>query len=249
MKFQCRVSYNGVIGLAGPSVAMEVATLTTPSTPILSLCVCGDPLCVIPYGLCHCGCERQTTISKQNHKLHGWIKGAPLLYVRGHIGKKPIPLSERFWNFVNKNGPIVREELGPCWIWTGAVNDHGYGVVWDGKAPCLAHRASWILSHGVIDDAMNVCHCCDNPPCVNSEHLFLGDHLANMQDMAKKGRAVVPGLRGEQCYNAKFTEENVREIRASGLSRIESLRFFSQKFNVSESAVSNVLYGAGWKGV
>lgn len=90
----------------------------------------------------------------------------------------------------------VNEETG-CWEWTAqrAKGKWPYGHFRIGKKTWLAHRASWFLHRGVIPDGMDVCHRCDNPSCVNAEHLFLGTQLDNTVDAARKGRLAT----GRQC--------------------------------------------------
>lgn len=75
-----------------------------------------------------------------------------------------------------------------CWLWTGCVNGDGYGLVNHGRRTMLAHRMAWILGRGQIPDGMRVLHRCDNPPCVNMRHLWLGTQKDNVQDCIRKGR-------------------------------------------------------------
>jgi len=100
------------------------------------------------------------------------------------------PIIARFWDKVE---PMF-DDRG-CWEWRGRGNQSGYGqlfVGYDGIAsrPVLAHRASWRINVGPIPNGLCVLHRCDNPPCVNPGHLFLGTRLVNNRDMIAKGRFV-----------------------------------------------------------
>jgi hypothetical protein len=100
----------------------------------------------------------------------------------------PSPL-ERFWAKVDLNGPIPAHmpHLGPCAVWTASHDGRGYGqFVLRGHRKVQAHRWIWEQVNGSIPPGLEVCHRCDNPPCVR--HLFLGTHKQNMEDAAAKGR-------------------------------------------------------------
>lgn len=84
-----------------------------------------------------------------------------------------------------------------CWLWVGALFKSGYGKFSRGDRKIRAHRASYELYVGKIPRGMQVLHRCDNPPCVNPDHLFIGTHMDNMLDMESKGRA-------------KWIQENLR---------------------------------------
>lgn len=101
-------------------------------------------------------------------------------------------VAERFWPKVDKNGPVVRAELGPCWVWTGCQDDRGRGQISAPGGKVRVHRLAWTLCNGEIPGGSSVLHRCDNPRCVNPEHLFLGTQADNIHDMWSKGRAVMP---------------------------------------------------------
>lgn len=83
-------------------------------------------------------------------------------------------------------GPVVL--LYPCAEWTGRRNRGGYGLTRACGKPLLAHRQAWAIAFGPIPDGLCVLHRCDNPPCCEPTHLFLGTRADNMRDMALKGR-------------------------------------------------------------
>jgi hypothetical protein len=100
----------------------------------------------------------------------------------------------RFWDKVNKQGPVMREELGPCWVWTGAQHPSGYGLWHEDilTGVIYAHRHSYEMAHpdeAPLPRDIFVMHKCDNPPCVRPSHLGKGTNADNLRDMAEKGRA------------------------------------------------------------
>lgn len=110
------------------------------------------------------------------------------------MSKVKIPVADRFWSKVNKNGPVPahRPELGPCWLWTGGTSSAGYGnfTYMDeqgNQAWISAHRYSWIESDGDPGDLF-VLHGCDTRRCVRRHHLFIGDSADNAHDCISKGR-------------------------------------------------------------
>lgn len=105
-------------------------------------------------------------------------------------GPKIAPVADRFWPKVNKSGPTIRAELGSCWVWTASRDRSGYGKFGRGRLRgwTKASRVSWELAHGAIPNGLWVLHRCDNPPCVNPGHLFLGTARDNNRDTAAKGR-------------------------------------------------------------
>jgi len=140
--------------------------------------------------LCECGCGGLAPIAKMTNKRLGHIKGQPVRFIRYHQYNQwqAISFVERFWKSVDKNGPTVRPELGPCWLWKGHRNTpDGYGRIQYGDAQVLTHRAAWFIETGKWPDPQALHHC-DNRQCVRFAHLFEGDHQANMDDKVMKGR-------------------------------------------------------------
>lgn len=117
---------------------------------------------------------------------------------------------DRFWAKVDKSGD--------CWIWRGAVflsgRGIGHGTIKVRGRPTLAHRFSWQIHYGDIPVGSLVCHHCDNPPCVNPEHLYLGTQSTNMKDRSDRGRTARGGRNGR----AKLSENQVQWIRSSAMS-------------------------------
>ena len=128
-----------------------------------------------------------------------------------------------------------------CILHTGCTTKGGYGLVcYKGKTQ-LAHRASYSKSKGVIPAGMVVMHTCDNPLCINPDHLVVGTQRENRVDCVTKGRANVS--KGEEHYCAKLTEDIVREIRASSLTNTE----LSEMYGVHRRTISDARRGKTWR--
>jgi len=159
--------------------------------------------------------------------------------------KRPIPINQRFWAKVNKDGPIIRPEIGPCWIWTGKINKrYGYGMFCHShSAYTQAHRFSYALTNGPIPDGLLVCHRCDNRPCVRPTHLFAGTHQDNSMDAVNKGRWTT----GEKNGASKLTADQVKEIRLRYASGTESQKTIAADFGINRAMVSYLCSGHSWK--
>jgi len=138
----------------------------------------------------------------------------------------------RFWSRTKR--------VGSCLEWQGTRIHSGYGKTsLDGKT-VAAHRLAWIFSHGPIPPGLYVCHSCDNPPCVEPSHLWLGTNTDNMQDMVSKGREI--RTFGEKNPSARLTDEEVRQIRrhaANGINRHLQAKYF----DVSDTTISDIVHG------
>lgn len=112
---------------------------------------------------------------------------------------------ENFWTKVDIRKP------DECWNWLGTKNPHGYGKLrFRSRNKYLAHRLSWSLANGEIPDGMNILHKCDNPSCVNPNHLYPGTQSQNLKDAYSRGRY---SQKGEHGNGRKLTLAQVLEIR------------------------------------
>lgn len=140
----------------------------------------------------------------------------------------------RFWARVNKT-----EE---CWLWEGPRNHFGYGLFAFARQTLATHRVSFELAYGPIPSPLFVLHKCDNPRCVNPEHLYLGTQLDNMRD--RQSRTGYP--QGIKHHMAKLTENEVREIRrlyADGTSQIS----LAEQFNSDQTNISMIVNRKTWR--
>ena len=129
-----------------------------------------------------------------------------------------------------------------CWIWTG-VTRNGYGSFFvRGVGWRYAHRISWILVNGPIPDGLCVLHRCDNRPCVNPAHLFLGTKAENTADMVSKGRGRGGVSRGESNPTSKLTETQVREIRKETCPERET----AARYGVTRANINYIKRGVTW---
>jgi hypothetical protein len=136
---------------------------------------------------------------------------------------------------------VTVKEPDQCWEWTAARID-GYGYY----RHYMAHRVAYELHHGVHPGKLKVCHTCDNPPCCNPHHLFLGTQKENVADMNAKGRG--NPSRGEQVHTVKITEDDVREIRRLHASGVTQVRLGAD-YGLSQSNVWHIVHRSSWKHV
>lgn len=99
-------------------------------------------------------------------------------------------VAERFWEKVNKNGPVPpnRPELGPCWIWEASIHPNGYGQFCFKGRQRRSHHVAVFLAKGEMPKGYRVCHHCDIRACVRETHFFYGTQKENIADGIRKGR-------------------------------------------------------------
>lgn len=141
------------------------------------------------------------------------------------------------WTLTQRLDHYTDKSSGPdaCWPWTGRRTKDGYGqLLWQGK-PQRVHRLAWMAAHGPIPPGLHVLHKCDNRPCRNEAHLWLGTNAENNADMMGKGRH----------GTAKLTEADARAIRAAtGMQKD-----IAKRFGVTQANVSCIRSGKTWRHV
>lgn len=210
-----------------------------------------------PSGLCMCGCGKHTPISDRTNKGKGLIKGQPREYIKGHYNAR-VPLEERFWSKVNKQGPLpsevaVREypEIAEtqCWEWLGFVNRKGYGTfsfpesMLGSNRSQAAQRAAWFFATGALP-ILQTLHKCDNRKCVRFLHLFEGTNQENVDDKVRKNRQ--SHSCGEDASNVKLTWTQVRSIRKQANAGIER-SVLAKNFGVTKENIGYIVTGVTWK--
>ena len=159
--------------------------------------------------------------------------------------KADVSEKQRFWQKVRKSG---NDE---CWEWTAARCRFGYGRFTVDGRDVAAHRYSWESYNGKIPDGLLVLHHCDNPGCVNPNHLFLGTQQDNVDDMMAKGRGFFPGPKDKTNIGRhlrKLSVEQVKQIKklsAHGFSQ----SMLGRMFGVTSANISSIQRGITWKRV
>jgi hypothetical protein len=146
-----------------------------------------------------------------------------------------------FWAKVNISGPTN------CWPWMASKIPDGYGNFSINGKIMLTHRLAWEFTFGPIPEGMNICHTCDNPPCCNPAHLFLGTQIDNIRDMIQKGHLVIAHHTGETNGTHKLTWEQVAEIRRLYLTGDYSQSTLGKMFGVCTNGISLITRNKIWR--
>lgn len=154
---------------------------------------------------------------------------------------KPKTAVERFWANVDKRGP------DDCWLWTASRKPFGYGQMMIAGKMKRAHRYSWELASGSPPDGgLSVCHSCDNPPCVNPKHLYLGTQGDNIREAERKGRLFRPNAHKTHCPSGHpYDLENTRiQVKKGYTYRVcrECRRLYDRK-RAAQSITASSLPG------
>ena len=162
-----------------------------------------------------------------------------------NINRRPgIGFEKRFWSTVKKG------KKNECWLWLGGPGCRGYGSISTDPVgdnirgvSLRANRASWIIHYGKISNNLFVLHKCDNPSCVNPNHLWLGTQAQNMADMRIKKR----DSRGEKHPLSKINKKVVIKILSEKRTKRGDIKKIAEKYDVQESQVRQIRQGDVWK--
>jgi hypothetical protein len=133
--------------------------------------------------------------------------------------------------------------ITPCWLWTAAKNDKGYGIVKREGTCWRVSRLAYKVFVGPFDEALNILHKCDTPSCFNPEHLYPGTQQDNAEDRYRRSRD--PSRIGADNSRAILNESKVLEI-ARLLQEGYPQAYIAEQFRVSPSCISNISTGKTW---
>lgn len=185
---------------------------------IVSLCICRDPQCTIPYGLCHCGCGKQTRLAKITNHARFRIAGQPYRYFHSHAQCSSGP------EYLIEN----RGYKTPCWVWQRHINHNGYGMMRDetrtGKLRS-AHKTYYERKYGAVPAGKQLDHLCRLRRCVNPDHLEPVVFPVNV-------------ARGASCT---ISTETILYVKS--LLGLMSQMGIAKSCGISQSAVSDIKLG------
>jgi len=169
---------------------------------------------------------------------------SPILELTNLIEGDLKKFQRRFWSKIR-----IRNS-DQCWEWIAAHHSFGYGVFRIGSKAkgtacnAKAHRMAWLLTNGPIPPGLHVLHRCDNPPCCNPAHLYLGNDWANQRDRVTRGR----GNTGSKHPAAKLDERQVREIKQRLIDG-KMQKEVARDFGISVQAMNGIWKGRVWRHV
>lgn len=156
---------------------------------------------------------------------------------------------------MSKNNPVhsveqilsytITTDTG-CMEWQRAIGRHGYGVAWHNGKVTTAHRLMLIFAEGLPENKSVAMHLCDNPPCVNPDHLRWGSHKENSKDMVAKNRHTIKPMYGESHPNSKLTIDAVAFIRKNYGADYPT-KYLAALFGVGKTTIGNVLTNKIWR--
>jgi len=141
---------------------------------------------------------------------------------------------------------LVATEAG-CLEWQGYRETFGYGQIRINGKLYKAHRYAFELAYGPIPEGLVICHRCDNPPCCNPEHLFLGTHADNIADRCAKGRTRTGHLYGEESVSAILTAADVISIRTQYAAGGVTQTGLASEYGVTQSAIWLIVHNKKWR--
>lgn len=163
----------------------------------------------------------------------------PILPIGPNSSLEPLPdgIRKRF------NKKFIVHPRTRCWEWIGCRNKDGYGITYETYKNVSASRVSYKIHNGPIPNGMCVLHHCDNPGCVNPEHLFIGTQQDNVKDMDQKGRRVI-------CIGTKRGNSKLNELKVVAIMKDPSpYPIISKKYNISVSVICAIKQRKTWKHV
>lgn len=162
--------------------------------------------------------------------------------------------------FLLRNGAKNRMEAAftvdqssGCWVWSGPKSGRGYCEIFIGGVKLRAHRVAYVLWRGPIPYGLYICHHCDNPSCINPDHLFAGTAADNSLDQVSKGRHPAKTMpeafvKGENHPAAKLSNSDIPQIIRLRAEK-KSLREIGALYGIAPATVSNVVHGRNWSSV
>ncbi len=149
------------------------------------------------------------------------------------------------WSAKDRLAAFSAEGINGCIEFTGSKNWFGHGEIAFRGGKYRAHRLAYIEYVGPIPNGMVVCHKCDNPSCINPDHLFIGTQADNLRDAINKNRMKAPNPKGEKHGLSKLTDEHVIAIRNDNRTQ----RAIAADYGVHQTTIKNIKLKRTWRHV